>query len=186
MAISLSDFIGVWRWTNPITFQGKLLQTAFGIEPDLLFVAEQIIRRTATRIVIPLGHTIARSRYAQANPADGRILNNAVAQEPSYFIGGWLLNANSDAEAMTFGNSVFFRSHPDMSTYVHELVHIDQYDRVGRFVYLSTYFGISVPTIVKRVFAGQPLNVMNSNPYEAAAYDLEARFRAWIAKNPNP
>jgi hypothetical protein len=36
---------------------------------------------------------------------DGRILLNALDQDPSFYKGGWLLDAQSDAEAITFGNS---------------------------------------------------------------------------------
>lgn len=185
LKISIGDVIDALRWTNPVTFSGKLLQTATGVEPNLFFVAEQIIRALATKIVIPTGHVQALKRFANANPDDGKILKNALAQDPSYYKGGWLLNVNGAAEAMTFGNSIFFSQVvPAVSTYVHEMVHIDQYDRAGRTAFLTSYFGLSLATIIWRVIHGHAINVMSSSPHEKAAYQLEGRFSAWIAKNP--
>ena len=37
--ISLGDIIDALRWTNPVTFSGKLLQTTIGVEPNLFFKA---------------------------------------------------------------------------------------------------------------------------------------------------
>jgi len=183
--ISLGDVIDGLRWTNPITFSGKLLQTTIGVEPNLFFVAEQIIRASATSITIPTGHIREMKRYANANSDDGKILNNALAQEPSYYRDGWLLSVNGSADAMTFGNSIFFRQAiPSIDTYVHEMVHIDQYDRAGRTAFLTSYFGLSLATIIWRVIRGHAINAMSSSPHEKAAYQLENRFKTWIAANP--
>ncbi|HRW66698.1 MAG TPA: hypothetical protein P5032_13335 [Candidatus Competibacter sp.] len=183
--ISLGDVIDALRWTNPVTFSGKLLQTTVGVEPNLFFVAEQIIRASATRITIPIGHILTLKRYANANPGDGKILNNALAQEPSYYRDGWLLSVNGTADAMTFGNSIFFRQAvPSVDTYIHEMVHIDQYDRAGRTAFLTSYFGLSLATIIWRVIRGHAINAMSSSPHEKAAYGLERRFSTWITKNP--
>jgi hypothetical protein len=186
LGITLGDVMGALRWTNPVTFSGKLLQTVTGVEPDSFFLAEQIIQESATEIDLTYGHYNALNRYSQANPSDGRILRNALAQEPSYFIGGLLVGANSDADAITFGNSIFFSAHPDYSTFIHEMVHIDQYDRAGRIGFLTTYYGLTLATVIKRALSSQPLNVMKSNRYETEAYALEERFKAWFAANPNP
>jgi hypothetical protein len=185
LKISIGEVIDALRWTNPITFPDKLWQTITGVEPDLLFAAEQIIRASATKIVIPAGHIQALKRFANANPDDGKILNNALAQDPSYYRGGWLLSVNSAAEAITFGNSIFFRQVvPAMNTYVHEMVHIDQYNRVGRNIFIMSYFGLSPATMLWRVINHHPVNAMNSSPHEKAAYQLEGRFSVWIANNP--
>lgn len=183
--ISLGDVIDALRWTNPVTFSGKLLQTTIGVEPNLFFVAEQIIRASATSIRIPSGHVRALTRFANANPGDGKILNNALAQDPSYYRGGWLLSVNGAADAITFGNSIFFsQAVPSVDTYVHEMVHIDQYDRAGRTAFLTSYFGLSLATIIWRVIQGHAINVMSSSPHEKAAYQLQDRFKSWIAQNP--
>lgn len=76
---------------------------------------------------------------------------NALDQDPSFYQGGWLLGMQGDAEAITFGNSIFFSSSPPTArTFVHEMVHIDQYARLGREAFLSSYFGVSLLTIIKR------------------------------------
>jgi hypothetical protein len=58
------------------------------------------------------------------------------------------------------------------------MVHIDQYDRLGRSAFLASYFGLSLATIIKRAIAGDPIEVMNSSPHEREAYELEKRFIA--------
>ena len=71
-----------------------------------------------------------------------------------------------------------------MDTYVHEMVHIHQYHKLGRSAFLASYFGLSFATILWRLLRGKAINVMNSSPHEKAAYQLERRFSAWIATHP--
>ena len=176
---SWEDVVDAVEWTNPLTFSGKLLHKVTGVEPNLWMLAEQAVRASATKISIPQGHIDALKHYAQANTADGRLLLNALDQDPSFYKGGWLLGAQGDAEAITFGNSIFFKdSPPTVRTFVHEMVHIDQYDRLGRSAFLASYFGLSLATIIKRAIAGEPIEVMNSSPHEREAYELEKRFVA--------
>ena len=40
------------------------------------------------------------------------MLLNALDQDPSFYKGGWLLGVQGDAEAITFGDSVFFKDSP--------------------------------------------------------------------------
>jgi hypothetical protein len=179
------DVVSFYEWTNPLTFSSKLLQTATGVEPNLWFAAEQAVRASATKITVPPEHVANLKRYANAVPDDGEILNDALAQDPSYYEGGWLLSVQGGAEAITFGNSIFFRqSPPDVATYVHEMVHIHQYDKVGRGPFLASYFGLSLATILWRLVRGVPVNIMQSSPHEVAAYQLEKRFGMWLANNP--
>src|SRR5215212_5378815 len=176
---SWEDVVDAVEWTNPLTFGGKLVHKVIGVEPNLWSVAEQAVRASATKITIPQGHIDALKRYAQANEADGRILLNALHQAPSFYQGGWLLDAQGDAEAITFGNSIFFKSSPPTTrTFVHEMVHIDQYDRIGREAFVASYFGLSLATIIKRAIAGEPIEAMKSSPHEKEAYALEERFVA--------
>ena len=173
------DVVDAYEWTNPLTVSGKLLHKLTGVEPSLWSAAEQAVRASATKITIPQSHIDALKRYAHANDADGRVLLNALDQDPSFYQGGWLLGMQGDAEAITFGNSIFFRSSPPSArTYVHEMVHIDQYARIGRQAFLESYFGLSLLTIIKRAIAGEPINVMMSSPHEKEAYALESRFAA--------
>jgi hypothetical protein len=176
---SWEDVVDFVEWTNPVTFSGKVLHKVTGVEPNLWFAAEQAVKASATRITMPQGHIDALKRYAQANKEDGRILLNALDQDPNFYKGGWLLGMQGDAEAITFGNSIFFKdSPPTVQTFVHEMVHIDQYDRIGRSAFLASYFGMSLATIIKRAIAGDPIEPMKSSPHEREAYALEARFVA--------
>lgn len=118
------DAVDAYEWINPLTAPGKLISKVTGVDPSLLTLAEQAVRASATKITIPQGHIDALKRYARANDADGRILLNALDQDPSFYQGGWLLDLQGDAEAITFGNSIFFSSSPPSArTFVHEMVH---------------------------------------------------------------
>ena len=56
------------------------------------------------------------------------------------------------------------------------MVHVGQYGLLGPTVFLVSYFGLSLATIVKRLLAREPLDPMSSSPHERQAYDLEGRF----------
>jgi hypothetical protein len=173
------DVVDGYEWLNPLTAPGKVMNKVIGVEPSVWMLAEQAVRASATKITIPQSHIDALKRYANAHDDDGRILLNALDQDPSFYQGGWLLDAQEDAEAITFGNSIFFRSSPPSArTFVHEMVHIDQYARLGRATFLESYFGLSLVTIIKRAIAREPINVMMSSPHEQEAYALERRFAA--------
>jgi hypothetical protein len=176
---SWEDVVDAVEWTNPVTFSGKVLKKVTGVEPNLFFLAEQAVRASATKITMPQGHIDALKKYARSNEADGRLLLNALDQDPSFYKGGWLLGVQGDAEAITFGNSIFFNeSPPTVRTFIHEMVHIDQYDRLGRSAFLASYFGLSLATIIKRAIAGEPIEAMKSSPHEKEAYALEQRYVA--------
>jgi hypothetical protein len=89
--------------------------------------AEQAVRAAASRHPISALYIDELKKYAEANPEDGKILLNALAQAPSHYQGGVLLAAQKDAEAITFGNSIFYRRDPTLTTFIHEMVHINQY-----------------------------------------------------------
>jgi hypothetical protein len=183
--ISWDDVIDVAQWTNPLTIGQKALRTVTGVELNAWAAAEQAVRASASRIAIPATYYVTAGRYAAANPDDGAILRDAINEEPKHYHGGWLLKANEGAEAITFGNSVFYdRSAPTEETFVHELVHINQYRKLGRAAFVASYFGASLATIIKRAIAGQPIEADRSSPHEEAAYRLEARFKDWRKNNP--
>ncbi|MBK8182618.1 MAG: hypothetical protein IPK63_06790 [Candidatus Competibacteraceae bacterium] len=164
---------------------GDIIDAIPAKQSTLLLIAEEIICASATKIMIPSGHIDALKRFANANAEDGKILKNALAQDPSYYRDGLLLGGNGAAAAITFGNSIFFRSAiPDLGTYIHEMVHIHQYARVGPFAFLTSYFQLSMATIIWRAINGRALNPMSSSSHEKQAYQLEARFNSWIAQNP--
>ncbi len=136
---------------------------------------------SASKISIPEGHVTTLKEYARYNPADGEKLLNALNQGPSHYTGGLLLGGNKKAAAITFGNSVFYGEAPDEGTFVHEMVHVNQYHKLGRKAFVLSYFGLSIATIAWRAIRGQPIEFMESSPHEAEAYNLEKRFAAWFA-----
>jgi hypothetical protein len=183
-ALDWEDAVDFLQWTNPLTVGSKALRHFTGVELNIWSAAEQVVRLSATKISIPADFVTKLKAYAAYNTADGAILKNALAQDPSFYRGGVLLGGNKDALAITFGNSIFFGKDPDAETYIHEMVHINQYNKLGREAFLVSYFGLSLATIIKRALQGKPMEAMRSSPHEEQAYQLEARFKTWLAANP--
>jgi hypothetical protein len=121
--------------------------------------------------------------YSEANPADGLMLLPALARGPKFFQGGWILDVQTGAKAMTLDTYIFVRGQLDLKTYIHELVHVTQYAAVGRSGFLVSYFGLSAATVAKRFIMREPLNMMESSPHETQAYNLADRFMAWWGNN---
>jgi hypothetical protein len=183
--ISWDDVIDVAQWTNPFTLGQKALRSVTGVELNAFALAEQAVRASATRIAIPMSYFMTAGRFIAANATDGAVIRDAINQTPKHYQGGWLLDIQGGAEAITFGNSVFYdQSPPSEATFIHELVHIHQYKKLGRKAFLTSYFGLSLATIIKRAIAGEPIEAMQSSPHEADAYALEDRFKRWRAANP--
>ena len=153
-------------------------------DTSLWGAAEAAVRASATSITIPPGHIKKLKDYALQNPSDGAALLAALGEKPSYYKGGWLLDVQSGAEAMVFGTSMFFQTDPpSASTFVHEMVHVSQYRKLGRTAFLNSYFGTSAAIALKRIVTGQEVSLMTASPLETAAYELEQRFKQWCAKH---
>jgi hypothetical protein len=138
----------------------------------------------ATRIPIPSRYRTKLLQYAAAAPLDGAMLLPGLLRDPWYYRGGWILDVQTNANAMTLDDYVFVDGDLDIGTYVHEMVHVTQYAALGRTRFLVSYFGLSAATIAKRFIMREPINMMRSSPHENQAYDLEQRFLAWLAANP--
>ena len=138
-------------------------------------------RALATAISISASAPQAVFAYAASNPLDGAILLPALARLPSFYRGGWIMDLQPAAAAMTLDHSIFVPSGNtlSLSTYVHELVHVLQYGLLGPTAFLVSYFGVSAATIAYRWARGLPLNPMRSSPHESQAYALSRRFDAW-------
>jgi hypothetical protein len=146
-------------------------------------VAIQTNRAMADRITIPGEYPRKLLEYAKEAPTDGVILLKALTHSPRFYKGGWILDVQTDAKAMTLDNYVFVKGDLDIGTYVHELVHVTQYGLLGRTRFLTSYFGLSALTIAKRFIMREDLDMMDSSPHERQAYQLEQRFLAWYANN---
>lgn len=183
--IGWDDVWDVAQWMNPATVGQKAIRSITGLEANPWTMAEQAVRVSASQISIPATYYLTAGKFAGANREDGAVILNAINQEPKHYHGGWLLSVQGEAEAITFGNSVFYNtSQPTEATFIHELVHINQYNKLGRSGFLTSYFGLSLATIIKRAIMGEPIEAMQSSPHERDAYALERRFKAWRSANP--
>jgi hypothetical protein len=144
----------------------------------------QTNRAMATRITIPSHYREKLIAYAADNPLDGAMLLPGLLRAPAYYNGGWILDVQTNAKAMTLDDYVFVDGDLDIGTYVHEMVHVTQYAALGRTAFLTSYFGLSALTIAKRFIMREPINMMRSSPHENQAYDLEQRFLTWYAAHP--
>jgi hypothetical protein len=145
--------------------------------------AMQSNRAMADRIDVPDYYRQKLIEYSEANPADGLMLVPALARGPKFYKGGWILDVQTGAKAMTLDTYIFVRGQLDLKTYIHELVHVTQYATVGRTGFLVSYFGLSAATVAKRFVMREPLDMMQSSPHETQAYNLADRFMAWWANN---
>jgi hypothetical protein len=138
---------------------------------------------TASPIDVPKEWQAKLLEYMKDEPGDGALLLPGFLRSPQYYRGGWILDVQTGAEAMTLDHSVFVRGELKIDTYVHEMVHVGQY-LAGASAFLISYFGLSAATIAKRFVMREPLEPMRSSPHENIAYELEQRFKTWLAKHP--
>lgn len=133
----------------------------------------------ASRITIPGSWWDVVREYALANPSDAGTIFLALGRGPSYHRGGWVMDLQPDAAAMTLDHDIFVSGKLGMDTFVHELAHVAQYAILGPTTFLASYFGTSAATIAWRFMNREPLEVMRSSPHEEQGYQLEERFREW-------
>jgi hypothetical protein len=135
---------------------------------------------SSTVIAVPGSYRSCLLEYGRARPADGAVLMLGFVRWPTYHAGGWILKVQTGAEAMTLDRDVFVNAPLHIDTYVHEMVHVGQYNILGSTAFLVSYFGLSAATIAERFLTRRPLNVFDSSPHERQAYELETRFRDWL------
>jgi hypothetical protein len=136
-------------------------------------------RAVAKPFVVPDRYVEAVKAYAADAPEDGKILLQALKRKPRYYVGGWILDIQSGAEAMTLDRDVFCVKEPTLDTYVHELVHVKQYDDVGPTKFLSNYFGEAGYEVIRALLAREEIDPFSASTYEKEGYALEKRFKAW-------
>jgi uncharacterized protein DUF4157 len=118
--------------------------------------------------------------YTRYNRADGAKIQAGRFRSPRWHQNGMILTLQPHAAAMTLGVDIFVRSgHWNEWTYVHELVHVAQYN-AGRVPFLISYFSSAAKEIVKRVVAGKPIDPLTAAPHETEAYAVEKRFVQWL------
>ena len=118
--------------------------------------------------------------YARYNTADGAKIQVGRSRSPRWHQNGLILTLQPHAAAMTLDSDIFVRSgHWNEGIYVHELVHVAQYN-AGKIPFLISYFGLAAKEIAKRVLAGKPIEPLTASPYETEAYAIEKRFLEWL------
>ncbi len=105
------------------------------------------------------------------------------SRNPRYYEGGKVLKLQPAAGAMTLDDCVFVRPGEwTAGIYVHEMVHVGQYGRMGPARFLAAYFGSSAVEITRRLVGGRPVAVMTSSRLESDAYRIGNRFAAYYRK----
>lgn len=163
------------------------VRTALGPAGSLLSAGDDIFDGVVESNVnfssyagIPANYILRLLEYANSNASDGALLRRGFFRYPAYHFGGWILDIQTHAEAMTLDTDVFVHTPLHLDTYVHEMVHVGQYGLLGKSLFLISYFGLSLATILKRLVNREPLDPMSSSPHEMQAYELEGRFRNWL------
>jgi hypothetical protein len=153
-----------------------------GLLGALMVGVKQSNIETSTALNIPDYYAETLKKYAASNPADGKMLLEALARNPKFREGGWILDVQRGAAAITINDTIFFKAGAinNMENYIHELVHVYQGGHEDPATFFVNYFGQSALEIWKRLIAGQALDVMKSNPDEMQAYAVGERFQAWM------
>ena len=138
----------------------------------------------ASPITVPPRYETLLRASAAANSSDGALLSTGLARGPVLYAGGWILDIQQAAKAMTLDASVFVRGELDIKTYIHEMVHVNQYGSLGPTLFLAGYFGLSAAEIAKRLAMRLPIDPMKARPYEQQAYALADRFMDWWRAHP--
>jgi len=100
---------------------------------------------------------------------------------PTWHEGGLILDIQTGAGAMTLDTHIFVRPGQwNESTYVHELVHAEQYAALGKADFLLGYTGTTAVELVRRFTAGEKLDPMTASVLENEAYAIEERFMALL------
>lgn len=153
---------------------GALLEKGFD-----QVVRASIATSTGPLAVVPAWDADVEA-YARYNTADGAKIQAGRSRSPRWHQNGLILVLQPHAAAMTLGADIFVRSgHWNEWTYVHELVHVAQYN-VGKIPFLLSYFGLAVKEIAKRGLTGASIEPLTASPYEIQAYAVEHRFLEWL------
>ncbi|HEX8760180.1 MAG TPA: DUF4157 domain-containing protein [Pseudonocardiaceae bacterium] len=142
-------------------------------------VSASIATSTGPLAVVPAWDADIEA-YTRYNQTDGAKIQAGRSRSPRWHQNGLILSLQPHAAAMTLGVDIFVRSgHWNEWTYVHELVHVAQYN-AGNIPFLISYLGLAAKEIAKRVLTGEPIDPLTAAPYETEAYAVEKRFVDWL------
>lgn len=158
-----------------------------GLAVDAIVLAFTFLRHQArgvsARMTVPPHHILKMREYAtRGEPKDGQRLLQGFSRNPAYQSGGGLiLSLAASAAAITLDTDVFVRA-DDLPAwlYVHELVHVGQYESYGPHAFAVIYVFSSV--------AGKALSpsieISKASFLETEAYETATRFEEWLIQNP--
>ena len=142
-------------------------------------------RANSTVVAIPSSYDADLDAYAAANPEDGRKIKRGRERGPTFRRGGLVPDG---ALAITFDRDIFCQpDEPSVDTYVHELVHVWQYEQAGGPIqFIENLIGGAAANILWKFARGEKVDIYHASAYEEQAYALEARFHAWRAARSSP
>lgn len=131
-------------------------------------------------IPIPPHWITAIQDFTAVHPAEGALLLSALAKNPVFHMGGWIMLAGH-AHAMTMDNHVFVSPTYglDLSVFVHELVHVEQFGNVGIGPFLTVFYGLMGGAVAYQLANDLPLDVDAANVFEIEADEIQRKFVDW-------
>jgi hypothetical protein len=191
----------VWEQLDPLTRAGTKVLT------QAVFSKVQAINRFGAREVqVPkLWHRLIQE-FARQNPKHGNMIIEGLKHNPKLFAGvgsGSYRSTESTTFAhafdriasgavlasfgnlITLGNQIFFKGSISISDYVHELVHVAQYSKLGTCRFLGRYTADFVRSIVSTAKERGKLNWWKAGSWSedsksSGAYTIEKAFSKWL------
>ena len=138
-------------------------------------------RATSTPLSVPPEFHNQLVDFASESLEEDLVLLKALDRVPNFHTGGAILELQPDASAMTLDRDVFVRGTLDAATYVHEMVHVAQYGKLGPLRFLELYFGETGGRLALHLLYDLPFDPFRASVLERQAYAIERRFVRWQA-----
>lgn len=120
--------------------------------------------------------------YSLQNPDDGKWIRDGITRMPDFWLGGGIVvQAGSATHAITLNRDVFMNpdasGEPNVDTFVHELIHVAQYGKLGVLGFLGSYGAEFGKGFVDGNFDSDA--AYHNIRHEQAASTIEGRFSTW-------
>jgi hypothetical protein len=157
-------------------------EEAFKVTVWDAFVAEN--RAGAKYFPVPDEWRLLAGTYSLENPDDGKWIRDGIKRMPDFWIGGGLIaHAGSETHAITLDHDVFINpdtyGEPNVDTFVHELIHVAQYGKLGITGFLGSYAAEFARGFIEE---GSFDAAYHDIRHESAAVAIEERFSKWRVK----
>jgi len=156
------------------------LELAFTAGVWNTFVATN--RSQARYFPVPAEWRQLAGEYSLENPDDGKWIRDGITRMPDFWLGGGLVaQAGSATHAITLDHDVFINpdssGEPHVDTFVHELIHVAQYGKLGVVGFLGSYAGEFGKGFIEGDFDSDA--AYHNIRHEQAASAIEGRFSKW-------